>query len=87
MRPILHIWKPSTPAIAPHHELVQAFYSADLDSLHTPDPSMREIAAKVSQIVGFEVPAQTVMTVELAPEEAEPKLAEIGALALSLIHI
>ncbi|MCT1451417.1 hypothetical protein M3G18_00565 [Corynebacterium sp. p3-SID1145] len=81
MRPILHIWKPSTPAIAPHHELVQAFYSADLDSLHTPDPSMREIAAKVSQIVGFEVPAQTVMTVELAPEEAGPKLAEIGALA------
>lgn len=42
---------------------------------------MRDIAAEVSQIVGFEVPAQTVMTVEFAPENAGSTLVQIEDLA------
>lgn len=77
----LHIWKPPASVIAPHHELVNAFYSADLDNLHTPDPSMRDTAAKLSQIVGYEVPAQKVITLEIDPANADQQIGQIEHLA------
>ncbi len=77
----LHIWKPPASVIAPHHELVDAFYSADLDNLRTPDPSMRDAAAKLSQIVGYEVPAQKVITLEIDPANADQQIGQIEHLA------
>lgn len=77
----LHILKPPASVIAVHHELVNALYSADLDNLHTPDPSMRDAAAKLSQIVGYEVPVHKVITLEIDPANADQQIGQIEHLA------
>lgn len=77
----LHILKPPASVIAVHHELVNALYSADLDLQHVPDPSMRDAAAKLSQIVGYEVPAHKVITLEIDPANADQQIGQIEHLA------
>ncbi|PAT15281.1 hypothetical protein CKJ84_03060 [Corynebacterium sp. NML 120412] len=67
----LYVSRPSTGVLAHHQRYVQELYLQDPDQFEVPDPSMEGLAGALAHLLGHDVKAQRVLTIDAQMDDPQ----------------